>query len=80
MDGVGLYGLDLSSEELFSQTNPVATDPFGKARKAWTEVSPRVAGEGVGTRFPHPWDVLMWSKDLTHRQLLTTFFPCRPET
>ena len=22
-----------------------------------TEVSPKVVGEGAGTRFPHPWDV-----------------------
>jgi len=27
------------------------------ARVAWTEVSPKVAGEGVGTKFPHPFDV-----------------------
>jgi len=26
-------------------------------RDVRTEVSPEVAGEGVGTRFPHPWDV-----------------------
>lgn len=27
-------------------------------RKAWTEVSLEVAGEGVGTRFSHPRDIL----------------------
>ena len=32
------------------------------ARAAQTEVSPEVVGEGVGTRFPHPRDVLMSSR------------------
>ena len=31
---VGLYGLDPGSEELFSQTNPVATSPFGNSQQS----------------------------------------------
>jgi len=39
------------------------------ARGVWAEVSSEVAGEGVGTRFPHPCDVLMWFGGFTHRSM-----------
>ena len=42
------------------------------ARGTRIEVSPEVAGESVGTMFPHPWDVLMWSGRFAH----TVLWPC----
>lgn len=52
---------NLGSEELFRQTNPAATALLAIAHGVQTKVSPEVVGEDVGTRFPHTWDVLMWS-------------------
>ena len=43
------------------------------ARRVRIEVSPEVAGEGVGTRFPHPWDVLMWSGWFAHRSMASHY-------
>lgn len=57
---VGLLGPNPSLEELLAKQIPQLPALSATAHRAWTKVSPEVADEGAGTRFPHPWDVLMW--------------------
>jgi len=51
---VGLLGPDPGSEELLAKQIPQLPAISAIVRRARTEVSPEVAGEGAGTRFPNP--------------------------
>jgi len=54
---VGLLGPDSGSKELLAKQISQLPALSATARRVQTEVSPKVAREGVGTRFLHPWDV-----------------------
>ena len=71
---VGLLGPNPGSEELLAKQIPQLSALSTTIRGVQTEVSLEVAGEGVGTRFPHPWDVLMWSRGVAHRYVALRYF------
>ena len=83
---VGLLGLDPSLEELLAKQILHLLALSTTTRGVQTKVSPKVVGEGAGTKFPHPWDVLMWSRGVAnhsvvsrHSRLVSGFHidPCR---
>ena len=52
-------GLTQVRKNYLAKQIPQLPTLLATASEARIEVSPEVAGEGVGTRFLHPWDVLM---------------------
>jgi len=56
-------------QKYFSQIDPTLLAISATFRRVQTEVSPEVAGEGVGTKFSHPRDVLMGTGRVVNRSV-----------
>jgi len=67
-------GLTQVQKSYLAKQMPQLLTLSATARGVQTEVSPEVAGEGVGARFLHPWDVLMWFGKLAHHSVTSCHF------